>query len=162
MGQTRILMLSLVMSNASCGNISISRFGAHQLTRFRWRVAFMEKSIALLDFETVDQMVQIHGMSSNLMVSVPAMTCLVRLDYEGVSLSSRTESSKKAASEASKIFQDHYPEFLVCLLPFLDFLALADFWYIYSPANFLSMYPHSSLGSSGFSNPFSLLPPSLR
>ncbi|KAH0836536.1 CRAL-TRIO domain-containing protein [Lanmaoa asiatica] len=59
----------------------------------RWRVAFMEKSIALLDFETVDQMVQIH-------------------DYEGVGLSSRTESSKKAASEASKIFQDHYPEFL--------------------------------------------------
>jgi len=59
----------------------------------RWRVSFMEKSIALLDFETVDQMVQIH-------------------DYEGVGMSSRTESSKKAASEASKIFQDYYPEFL--------------------------------------------------
>ncbi|KAH7881769.1 CRAL-TRIO domain-containing protein [Phlebopus sp. FC_14] len=59
----------------------------------RWRVAFMEKSIALLDFETVDKMVQIH-------------------DYEGVSMSSRTESSKNAASEASSVFQSHYPEFL--------------------------------------------------
>jgi phosphatidylinositol transfer protein SFH5 len=27
----------------------------------RWRVAFMEKSIAKLDFETIDQTVQIHG-----------------------------------------------------------------------------------------------------
>ncbi|KIK78506.1 hypothetical protein PAXRUDRAFT_163858 [Paxillus rubicundulus Ve08.2h10] len=59
----------------------------------RWRVAFMEKSIALLDFETVDQMVQIH-------------------DYEGVGLSNRTDNSKNAASEASSIFQGHYPEFL--------------------------------------------------
>lgn len=59
----------------------------------RWRVAFMEESIALLDFETVDQMVQIH-------------------DYEGVSMSSRTQASKNAASEASSIFQGHYPEFL--------------------------------------------------
>lgn len=75
----------------------------------------MEKSIALLDFETVDRMVQIHGPSYTLTHSVPVVRCLVRLDYEGVGLSSRTESSKKAASEASKIFQDHYPEFLVCL-----------------------------------------------
>ncbi|KAG1728091.1 CRAL-TRIO domain-containing protein [Suillus lakei] len=59
----------------------------------RWRVAFMEESIALLDFETIDQMVQIH-------------------DYEGVSMSSRTQASKNAASEASSIFQGHYPEFL--------------------------------------------------
>lgn len=27
-----------------------------------WRVAFMEQTVALLDFETVDQVVQIHGM----------------------------------------------------------------------------------------------------
>jgi phosphatidylinositol transfer protein SFH5 len=27
----------------------------------RWRVALMEKSIALLDFENVDQTVQVHG-----------------------------------------------------------------------------------------------------
>ncbi|KAG2141237.1 CRAL-TRIO domain-containing protein [Suillus clintonianus] len=59
----------------------------------RWRVAFMEESIALLDFETIDQMIQIH-------------------DYEGVGMSSRTPASKNAASEASSIFQGHYPEFL--------------------------------------------------
>jgi hypothetical protein len=27
----------------------------------RWRVALMEESIKLVDFETVDQMVQVHG-----------------------------------------------------------------------------------------------------
>jgi len=27
-----------------------------------WRVALMEKSVALLDFDKVDQMIQIHGM----------------------------------------------------------------------------------------------------
>ncbi|KAI6113133.1 CRAL-TRIO domain-containing protein [Pisolithus sp. B1] len=59
----------------------------------RWRVAFMEWSIALLDFETVDQAVQIH-------------------DYEGVGLFDRTEKSKQAASEATSIFQGHYPELL--------------------------------------------------
>lgn len=32
----------------------------------RWRVQFMEQSIELLDFETVDQMVQIHGTYSML------------------------------------------------------------------------------------------------
>jgi len=34
-------------------------------------------------------------------------------DYAGVSLSSRDSNSKAAASEASNIFQSHYPEFLV-------------------------------------------------
>jgi hypothetical protein len=29
----------------------------------RWRVAFMEKSVAMLDFANVDQTIQIHGMS---------------------------------------------------------------------------------------------------
>lgn len=33
-------------------------------------------------------------------------------DYEGVGLSSRTPESKAAASEASNIFQSHYPEML--------------------------------------------------
>ncbi|KAI0741307.1 CRAL-TRIO domain-containing protein [Daedaleopsis nitida] len=60
----------------------------------RWRVQFMEESIKLLDFETVDQMVQIH-------------------DYEGVSMMSRDASQKAAAKEATSIFQNHYPEFLV-------------------------------------------------
>ncbi|KAF5355335.1 hypothetical protein D9758_006054 [Tetrapyrgos nigripes] len=59
----------------------------------RWRVAFMEKSLASLDFETVDQQIQVH-------------------DYEGVSMSSRDANSKQAASEASSIFSSHYPEML--------------------------------------------------
>ncbi|KZV91507.1 CRAL/TRIO domain-containing protein [Exidia glandulosa HHB12029] len=59
----------------------------------RWRVQLMEKGVALLDFETVDQMVQVH-------------------DYTGVSSSSRTPESKAAASEASSVFGSHYPELL--------------------------------------------------
>jgi len=59
----------------------------------RWRVAFMEKSIELLDFENVDQMVQVH-------------------DYEGVSMMSRSASQKAAASRATALFQNYYPEFL--------------------------------------------------
>ncbi|KAK7687281.1 hypothetical protein QCA50_009786 [Cerrena zonata] len=60
----------------------------------RWRVQFMEKSIELLDFETIDQMVQVH-------------------DYDGVSfLAGRDANQKAAASEATNIFQNHYPEFL--------------------------------------------------
>ena len=35
----------------------------------RWRVQLMEKSIAQLDFETVDQMVQVHGGSSTINLS---------------------------------------------------------------------------------------------
>lgn len=35
-------------------------------------------------------------------------------DYEGVSLTSRDANSKAAASEATNIFQSHYPELLVC------------------------------------------------
>ncbi|KAJ7105477.1 CRAL TRIO domain-containing protein [Mycena crocata] len=59
----------------------------------RWRVAFMEKSLQMLDFANVDQAIQIH-------------------DYEGVSMSSRTPASKNAASQASSIFSSHYPELL--------------------------------------------------
>ncbi|KAG5647504.1 hypothetical protein DXG03_009441 [Asterophora parasitica] len=60
----------------------------------RWRVAFQEKSVALLDFNEIDQAVQIH-------------------DYLGVSLTSRDAKSKAAASEATAIFSSHYPELLV-------------------------------------------------
>jgi hypothetical protein len=72
----------------------------------------MEESIALLDFETVDQMIQVHGVYLD-----NEDRCLAQLllDYEGVSMSSRTPASKNAASEASSIFQGHYPEFLVRL-----------------------------------------------
>ncbi|CCM04180.1 uncharacterized protein FIBRA_06342 [Fibroporia radiculosa] len=60
----------------------------------RWRVAFMEQCIELLDFETVDQMVQIH-------------------DYDGVSMmAGRDANQKAAASQASALFQNYYPEFL--------------------------------------------------
>ncbi|KAI0083848.1 CRAL-TRIO domain-containing protein [Irpex rosettiformis] len=60
----------------------------------RWRVQLMEKTIRLLDFEKHDQMIQVH-------------------DYEGVSfMGGRDANQKAAASEASKIFQDNYPEFL--------------------------------------------------
>ncbi|KIM90576.1 hypothetical protein PILCRDRAFT_812334 [Piloderma croceum F 1598] len=59
----------------------------------RWRVKMMEQSIEKLDFEETDQMVQVH-------------------DYKGVTLSSRDANSKNAASEATSIFQNHYPEFL--------------------------------------------------
>jgi len=59
----------------------------------RWRVALMERALRMLDFETLDNTVQIH-------------------DYLGVSMSSRTAATKKAASEATTIFRDHYPETL--------------------------------------------------
>ncbi|GLB41848.1 putative CRAL TRIO domain-containing protein [Lyophyllum shimeji] len=59
----------------------------------RWRVALQEKSVAMLDFNEIDQTVQIH-------------------DYLGVSLASRDAKSKAAASEATNIFQSHYPELL--------------------------------------------------
>ncbi|KIJ55626.1 hypothetical protein M422DRAFT_24194 [Sphaerobolus stellatus SS14] len=59
----------------------------------RWRVSLMEKGIALLDFETIDQMVQVH-------------------DYDGVKLSDRDQNSKNAASESTSIFSGHYPELL--------------------------------------------------
>lgn len=38
---------------------------------------------------------------------------IVGIDYKGVTLSSRDANSKNAASEATNIFQNHYPEFLV-------------------------------------------------
>ncbi|KAJ7491906.1 CRAL TRIO domain-containing protein [Mycena latifolia] len=82
-----------VVYNVYGGNSDIQAvFG--DVDRFlRWRVAFMEKSIALLDFATVDQAIQVH-------------------DYAGVSMSSRTPEAKSAASQASNIFASHYPELL--------------------------------------------------
>ncbi|KAF9269104.1 CRAL/TRIO domain-containing protein [Marasmius fiardii PR-910] len=82
-----------VVYNVYGGNKDIQAvFG--DVDRFlRWRVAFMEKGLEQLDFETVDQMIQIH-------------------DYEGVSMTSRDANSKNAASQASSIFGAHYPELL--------------------------------------------------
>ncbi|KAG6841636.1 hypothetical protein H0H93_004201 [Arthromyces matolae] len=47
----------------------------------------------MLDFNEIDQTVQIH-------------------DYLGVGLGSRDAKSKAAANEATNIFQSHYPELL--------------------------------------------------
>ncbi|KAL0572765.1 Non-classical phosphatidylinositol transfer protein (PITP) [Marasmius crinis-equi] len=82
-----------VVYNVYGGNKDIKAvFG--DVDRFlRWRVAFMEKGLETLDFETVDQQIQIH-------------------DYEGVSMTSRDANSKQAASQASSIFGAHYPELL--------------------------------------------------
>ncbi|ESK97874.1 cral trio domain protein [Moniliophthora roreri MCA 2997] len=82
-----------VVYNVYGGNKDIKAVFGDVQRFLRWRVAFMEKSIQQLDFETVDQMIQIH-------------------DYEGVSMSSRDANSKNAASEASSIFSSHYPELL--------------------------------------------------
>ncbi|PPR07228.1 hypothetical protein CVT26_012296 [Gymnopilus dilepis] len=79
----------------------------------RWRVAFMEKSVAQLDFLEIDQMIQVHG--TNVQSSSAECKLSVaspQLDYEGVSFTSRDANSKAAASEATNIFQSHYPELL--------------------------------------------------
>ena len=54
----------------------------------------MERGLRQVDFLTVDSLVQVH-------------------DYNGVSISSRTAESKKAATEATNLFKAHYPELLV-------------------------------------------------
>lgn len=46
----------------------------HHSLWIRWRVKFMEESIKLLDFETVDQMVQIHGKHNQSLVPWPLST----------------------------------------------------------------------------------------
>ncbi|KAH9990927.1 CRAL-TRIO domain-containing protein [Russula vinacea] len=91
----------------------------------RWRVALMEEGVKLIDFETVDQMIQVH-------------------DYEGVTFSSRTSNSKAAASAISGIFQSHYPEFLVRTQVFRECPSLMTwiFWLfrpVLSPATLAKM-----------------------
>ncbi|KAF5377763.1 hypothetical protein D9757_008087 [Collybiopsis confluens] len=82
-----------VVYNVYGGNQDLKAVFGDVQRFLRWRVAFMEKSIELLDFETNDQMIQVH-------------------DYLGVSMTSRDANSKNAASEASSIFSGHYPELL--------------------------------------------------
>jgi hypothetical protein len=43
---------------------SFERHGADVFCR--WRVKFMEENLRLLDFENVDQMIQIHGSSPTI------------------------------------------------------------------------------------------------
>jgi hypothetical protein len=71
----------------------------------------MEEGVKLIDFETVDQMIQVHGAGKFPRTCV--LTEFREIDYEGVTFSSRTSNSKAAASAISGIFQNHYPEFLV-------------------------------------------------
>jgi hypothetical protein len=73
----------------------------------------MERGIKLIDFETVDQMIQVHGTGSFITSIRTGDVLTGKIDYEGVSLSSRTANSKAAASTISDLFQKHYPEFLV-------------------------------------------------
>ncbi|KAJ3542137.1 hypothetical protein NM688_g6003 [Phlebia brevispora] len=96
----------------------------------RWRVQLMEKSIELLNFETLDQMVQVH-------------------DYEGVSMFGRTANQKAAASEATAIFQNHYPEFLFKKL-FINVPAFLTwmFW-IFKPIISAKTYAKMSVVGTG-------------
>ncbi|KAI5895252.1 CRAL/TRIO domain-containing protein [Schizophyllum commune H4-8] len=82
-----------VVYNVYGGNKDVNAVFGDVQRFLRWRVAFMEKSIEHIDFEIADQAVQVH-------------------DYLGVSMSSRTPEAKQAASQASKIFGDYYPELL--------------------------------------------------
>jgi len=82
-----------VTYNIYGGNQDIAAVFADVPRFIRWRVQLMERGIDLIDFVNVDSMVQVH-------------------DYEGVGLGSRDANSKAAAGQASKIFQDYYPEFL--------------------------------------------------
>jgi len=76
----------------------------------------MERGITLIDFVNVDSMVQVHGNSSIFLVFRHQPPHFVPTDYKGVGLRSRDTNSKIAAGQASKIFQDYYPEFLVRIL----------------------------------------------
>ncbi|KAF9054487.1 CRAL-TRIO domain-containing protein [Panaeolus papilionaceus] len=82
-----------VVYNIYGGNQDLKAIFSDTERFIRWRVALMERSVALLDFNEVDQTLQIH-------------------DYDGVSLTSRDAKSKAAASEATNIFSSHYPELL--------------------------------------------------
>lgn len=76
----------------------------------------MERGITQIDFINVDSMVQVHGKPPVFQRFSAKFLHLVSTDYEGVGFGSRDANSKAAASQASKIFQDYYPEFLVCVL----------------------------------------------
>jgi hypothetical protein len=99
--------------------ISGRLFDTKWLFLTRWRVALMEESIARLDFLELDDMVQVHGeQDMSPYAKWPLSIQIIHIiDYDGVSLRNRDANSKNAASEASSIFQGHYPEFLVSACP---------------------------------------------
>ena len=130
----------------------------------------MEESIKLLDFETHDQMVQIHGAHLSCFSRAVTHTHFCT-DYDGVSLfAGRDANQKAAAKEASALFQNHYPEFLVrpasrlsssriwilTHLP-LPYALLPNPYqtkhaHPHSPASSSSTCPQCSRGSTGFSS----------
>ena len=75
----------------------------------------MERGIALIDFVNIDSMVQVHG-DSYCPGFLHRPTHIMPTDHEGVGLRSHTANTKAAATQATKIFQDYYPEFLVRVL----------------------------------------------
>ncbi|EJU03520.1 CRAL/TRIO domain-containing protein [Dacryopinax primogenitus] len=82
-----------IQYNIYGGDVDTTKVFADLDKFMRWRVGLMEKGCMEMDFENVDQMIQVH-------------------DYLGVGLSSRTPESKAAAAEATRIFRDYYPETL--------------------------------------------------
>lgn len=117
----------------------------------------MEKCMALLDFREIDQCIQIHG--TFLSFCFPYSYHLSPIDYEGVSLTSRDANSKNAASEATNIFQSHYPEMLVGDIPAEPVLFLTI---SYSTKNSSLTSPQFLIGFSGRSNRCWLQTPSQR
>lgn len=82
-----------VMYNIYGGSQNLKEVFSDVQMFLRWRVAMQERMTQQLDFETVDQTLQVH-------------------DYLGVGLTSHDANSKAAAREASNIFSSHYPELL--------------------------------------------------
>lgn len=79
----------------------------------------MERGIALIDFVNTDSMIQVHGNPTPLLSPCfLAVSLTESTDHEGVGLRSQTANTKAAAAQATKIFQDYYPEFLVRVLNF--------------------------------------------
>lgn len=103
----------------------------------RWRVALMEKSVQLLDFQTTDQTIQVHGGCCRVIRWCCILLLEQQTDYEGVSLSSRDANSKNATAEATNIFQNHYPELLVRHVMPTDFFT----WHNYSVQEVLCERP---------------------
>ena len=97
----------------------------------------MERGITSIDFVNVDSMVQVHGKSSIPPSFSTNFPYLMLTDYEGVGFGSRDANSKAAASQASKIFQDYYPEFLARILRFPRWCLHSSH---YSPRSSSSMF----------------------
>ncbi|EJD43834.1 CRAL/TRIO domain-containing protein [Auricularia subglabra TFB-10046 SS5] len=83
---------------------------------FRWRVQFMERAIALLDFENLDQIVEVH-------------------DYTGVSDSFNTPGVQEVVSE-SKVLEAHYP-----MLVLRMYLVGMPFWAAWGSRLFQAIRP---------------------